>query len=264
MTIGADFKLTNISTTARQRANMSGWLHENQPYSISEGNLDLLCAIKAPSFHDRADKFLMTLERKTEFAGQKVKMEPSWQSASWSINIEELKELLNYLANERRVDFDGANCKIMPNGWARLDELRKVNADSEQCFVAMWFDDSIVPIYDEVIAKAILDAGYRPHRVDRREHNEKIDDEIIAQIRRSRFIVADFTDHRSGVYYEAGFAKGLGLEVILTCRKDDIENLHFDVRQYNCIDWEASKLPVFMKRLTDRIESVLGSGTYKR
>ncbi|MFC1886373.1 hypothetical protein ACFLZM_04890, partial [Thermodesulfobacteriota bacterium] len=76
------------------------------------------------------------------------------------------------------------------------------------------------------------------------QFNGKIDDEIIAQIRRSRFIVADFTGHRGGVYYEAGFAKGLGLEVIWTCNKNDIDKLHFDIRQYNCIDWDwdADKL----------------------
>ena len=27
--------------------------------------------------------------------------------------------------------------------------------------------------------------------------------------------------------------------MILTCRKNEIEKLHFDIRQYNCIDWET-------------------------
>ena len=35
-------------------------------------------------------------------------------------------------------------------------------------------------------------------------------DRIIAQIRASKFVVADFTRNRGGVYYEAGFALGLG------------------------------------------------------
>ena len=46
---------------------------------------------------------------------------------------------------------------------------------------------------------------------------DKIDDEIIGEIRRSRFLVADFTHGdkgaRGSVYYEAGFAYGLGLPV---------------------------------------------------
>ena len=72
-------------------------------------------------------------------------------------------------------------------------------------------------------------AGFQPFRIDDKHHNHKICDEIVAEIRRSRFLVADFTGHRGGVYYEAGFAAGLGLPVIFTCRKDDLKDLHFDV-----------------------------------
>src|SRR5712672_2679134 len=34
-------------------------------------------------------------------------------------------------------------------------------------------------------------------------------DEIISQIRRSKFLIADFTGRRGGVYFEAGLAMGL-------------------------------------------------------
>ena len=44
---------------------------------------------------------------------------------------------------------------------------------------------------------------------------------------------------RGGVYYEAGFAQGLGLPVIWTCRKDMIDYVHFDTRHCAHIDWEA-------------------------
>jgi len=33
-------------------------------------------------------------------------------------------------------------------------------------------------------------------------------------------MICDLTGYRGGVYFEAGFAYGLGLEVIYTCRKD--------------------------------------------
>ena len=33
----------------------------------------------------------------------------------------------------------------------------------------------------------------------------------MAEIRRSRFVVADYTGQVNGVYFEAGFALGLGL-----------------------------------------------------
>jgi nucleoside 2-deoxyribosyltransferase len=67
-----------------------------------------------------------------------------------------------------------------------------------------------------------------------KEHANKIDGEIIAEINRLTFMIADFTGHRGGVYFEAGIAMGLNVPVIWTCRKDDIANLHFGIRQYNC------------------------------
>jgi hypothetical protein len=71
--------------------------------------------------------------------------------------------------------------------------------------------------------KAIYDSGYDPRRVDQQHHHlNKVDDEIVAEIRRSRFLVADFTCEpgkvRGGVYFEAGFARGLNIPIIWTCR----------------------------------------------
>jgi nucleoside 2-deoxyribosyltransferase len=46
-------------------------------------------------------------------------------------------------------------------------------------------------------------------------------------------LIADFSGLRSGVFFEAGFAKGLGREVIFTVRKADVDQLkeHFDTIQ---------------------------------
>ena len=91
---------------------------------------------------------------------------------------------------------------------------------------------------------------------------------IIAELRRARFVVADFTQGddgaRGGVYYEAGFAHGRGVPIIFSCRADAIEKVHFDTRQYNHIVWEAKKLDKFRDRLTKRIGAVIGDGPRKK
>src|SRR5436305_13402542 len=91
--------------------------------------------------------------------------------------------------------------------------------------------------------RAVRDAGYRPLRIDRKEHNNKIDDEIVAEIRRSKFVIADFTSEpdrpRGGVYFEAGYAMGFGTPVIWTCKEDLISQVHFDTRQFNHIIWKT-------------------------
>ncbi len=83
----------------------------------------------------------------------------------------------------------------------------------------MWFYDVTHAAYNDGIEHAIRDSGYRALRIDKKEHNNKIDDEIIAEIRRAKFLVADFTCEnekvRGGVYFEAGFAMGLRIPVIM-------------------------------------------------
>jgi hypothetical protein len=170
------------------------------------------------------------------------------------------------LFNERSL----GRVRLATTGFEYLEEIETGGAPTDQAFVAMWFNPAVEAIYDEAIAPAIEDAGYRPFRVDRKETLNKIDDEIIAEIRRSRFLVADFTCHvfecgelthsepRGGVYYEAGFAAGLNTPVIWTVRDDCIDYLHFDTRQYPHIVW--SDAAGLREKLTNRIRANLGQG----
>ena len=160
--------------------------------------------------------------------------------------------------------------ELTVQGWAHLEQLDRTERTSEQAFVAMWFGLEVADAYANGIAPAIHDAGYVPMRIDQKEHANRIDDEIIAEIRRSRFVVADFTCGvvddggkpiaipRGGVYYEAGFAQGLGIPVIWMCRQDHIDYVHFDTRQFNHITWtNAADL---REKLKNRIGAVLGDG----
>ena len=125
----------------------------------------------------------------------------------------------------------------------------------------MWFDEQMHSVWEKGFHPAIEAAGYRPRRIDRKEHVNKICDEIIAEIRRSRFVVADFSGQRGGVYYEAGYASGRDIPVIWTCREDDFEKVHFDIRQYNSIVWVTPE--ELAQRLQVRIEAVIGDGPLK-
>jgi nucleoside 2-deoxyribosyltransferase len=65
-----------------------------------------------------------------------------------------------------------------------------------------------------ILPAVATDCGFDVIRLDRVEHSENINDRILTDIRRAQFIVADFTFHPPGVYFEAGFALGLGKLVI--------------------------------------------------
>ena len=54
---------------------------------------------------------------------------------------------------------------------------------------------------------------------------------------------------------------GLGIPVFWTCRKGDMDKLHFDIRQFNCIDWKTTE--ELATRLNVRLEAMLGAGPNK-
>lgn len=257
--------LGSAQNKERLIGNASSWVFRRQKELINPGKIDLIREVRTPSFYDRADMLLLALEAETSYAGQRIELRtPDWQARAWCMNEDELYEIILYLASEGRLHDAGEMgtnaIKILPKGWAHLDLLRTSKIESPFAFVAMSFSESMTATYDEAIAPAISSAGYKPLRVDREEHLGKIDDFVIANIRRARFMVADLTDQRQSVYFEAGFATGLNLPVVYTCQKDEIENMHFDIRQFICIAWD--KHEDFLELLKNRIVAVIGQGNY--
>ena len=187
------------------------------------------------------------------------------ESTEWS----EIVYLLQYLTAREWLTAlgpaqGGLAYTVTVDGHSRIEEIEQAKgvADSLQGFVAMWFHDVMDRAYEDGIRPGIECAGYTPLRIDRKPDVNKIDDEIIAEIRRSRFLVADFTHGeggaRGGVYFEAGFAHGLGIPVIYTCRADMVDKLHFDTRQYAHILWERPE--DLRDALRNRIVARLGVG----
>ena len=184
-----------------------------------------------------------------------------------SKSVQELSQLIHMLEETGLVTgtfYMSGSASVRPTaqGWQKLDELNRPRIDSTQAFVAMWFSDLMSEAYANGIEPALIGAGYKPVRIDKKEHNNKIDDEIIAEIRRSRFLIADFTcepkNVRGGVYYEAGFALGLGIPVIWTCKDTSLADLHFDTRQYSHIVWETPA--DLLVQLKNRIGATIGDG----
>lgn len=81
---------------------------------------------------------------------------------------------------------------------------------------------------------------------------------IITEIKNSRFLVADVTQQRPGVYFEAGYALGLGIPVFWCVREDDLKNVHFDTRQYNHIVWKDENH--LAEQLYFYVSAVIGKG----
>jgi hypothetical protein len=109
------------------------------------------------------------------------------------------------------------DCRLSLEGWQLAERVRTDARAGDQGFVAMWFHPGMDETFEHGVAPALRATGYNPYRVDRAASPNKIDDDIIANIRKSRLIVADLTGVRPNVFYEAGFAHGLGVPFVLTC-----------------------------------------------
>jgi hypothetical protein len=129
---------------------------------------------------------------------------------------------------------------------------------SGHAFVAMWFTKILDAAYSKGIKRAIHAAGFEPVIIRLKEHANIIIEQIINEIRNSTFVVADFTGHRGGVYFEAGIAMGLHIPVIWTCHKDDFQNMHFDTKHYKCLVWTTPD--DLAKQLKRSIIKIIGRG----
>ena len=287
---------TMSDLTDSQKALLTSWLIDQRKQGIQSPRITafgihpLIENLKPLQIGERADRLLTFFAERSQAIGQQIEIalpdfesvDPSryntfddvpesirnlWRAMAWSesTTIREVVFLVDYLAERRRLKrLSGPRhewVSVTVDGYAHIEDSR-VNADLGQAFVAMWFDDETNDAFDQGFQPAVEGAGYTTMRIDRKEHINKIDDEIIAEIRRSRFLVADFSQGddgaRGGVYFEAGFALGLGIPVISTCRKSDIDKLHFDTRQYNHIVWETPE--ELRDALKNRILAVIGEG----
>ncbi len=199
-------------------------------------------AATAPSTSTLAsgvDLILLHLATKARRYSEQINLQPEYDYVRVPVRDESQYGDLVFMAAEMGF-FDQTTKRITAAGWQRIEALRAVNRDSRQAFVAMWFDSSLDDAWTHGFKPGIERSKYfSALRIDRKEHNNKIDDEIVAEVKRSGLLVADFTGHRGGVYFEAGLAQGHGIPVIWTCREDAIKDAHFDTRQYSHILWKA-------------------------
>lgn len=263
---------TILENDYRKIANASGWIRDHQNSLINPDTVQLLLDLPTPSLAEKSLRLLKHLENRTSFLGNMLRYDDSFLATAWAMNDDELKYVFDYLKASAYITFDERGISrnlydicLTPSGFSYLEQTRNSNTDSHIGFCAMWFDDSMKAIWRDAINPAILAAGYEPKRIDEHPHNNRIDDEIIALIRRSRFVVADFTGQRGGVYFEAGFALGMNLPVIWTVKKSALPEVHFDNRQYNFVTWEEDNLAEFRLNLQYRIEATpaLGRGTWR-
>ncbi|MBL8667563.1 MAG: hypothetical protein JNM48_08900 [Rhodospirillales bacterium] len=274
--VGSAGKISSLSDD--QKARITTYIIDQRRFGISAPIIDRFVVERykdAPPLtpRRRCDRFLQYLLEHTTNLGGGVYIHNNNQdetgaALAWTEShlIDDLGFIQRYLHKQGLIEIDGNSFfRLTVSGYERLEQLDRNARSSAQAFIAMWFNECMNQAYESGIEMAVRAAGYEPVRIDNTEHANKICDQIIAEIRRSRFVVADFTAEpekpRGGVYFEAGFAQGLNVPVIWTCRDNVKDYIHFDTRQFNHIFWNTPQ--ELQERLKTRIEAVVGEGPLK-
>lgn len=157
---------------------------------------------------EKADKLLMLCAKRTNVAGVPVQLDPELDYPLIdAVSSRELRYLFEYLVKSGYLEADIQIVEVTPSalvtvpGWKKLEV--PLGGIAGHCFVAMSFDKKLDSAYDLGIKPAVMTDCKLPEpiRMDREKFNEKICDRIIADIRTCQFIVADFTQQKTGVFF---------------------------------------------------------------
>jgi hypothetical protein len=221
--------------------------------------------IPSESPENKLNKLLAHLHSNTHFDGEAITY--SFQQIEVirkKLYFEKVEELMFYfgtLLQKKYIhytynDIGLLNLSITMEGLVKVISINEAK-NSTIVFVAMSFDEDLFDVYEKAIKPALESTGFSP-LIIRNEHvpsETTINDAIIAGIKKSKFTIADFTGHKRGVYFEAGFALGRGQKVIYTCRKDEMNDAHFDTRNYQHVVWES--IDDLREKLIDKIEAYI-------
>jgi hypothetical protein len=99
------------------------------------------------------------------------------------------------------------------------------------------------------------EAGFELRGTGEEATTERIIPRILDGIRRAAFVIADISDVRPNVFYEIGFAQGLGKQVILTAKTGTA--LPFDMVDIPVLFWDTQRS--LRDQLTTRLRSMPGA-----
>ena len=243
--------------------------------------MDEIDAFWPRTFSEKITCILLWLETKTSFPGEIVTItHGEFQSLAFmNTNVseyeidEQYRFYTNYLYHHKKyfnliTEEKNISLSLTPLGYERIEELQLDKRNNKKVFVSMAFNDNTANTR-EAIKNGIIEAKYDATLIDEIIHNKQIVPEMFRLIRESRLLVMDISEPNYGAYYEAGYAQGLGKEVIITCSEerfykkyetDEEEKYekflkpHFDIAQKQILLWRDTD--DLTKKLSEWIKAI--------
>lgn len=261
-----------ILGTDEDKILFSGYLRNNQPITITEDFIrdelpGILGYCKGITLSEKISKIKSYIYQKTTAIGKYIPIElKNLYTLFYLKNSSELIKLLIYLqetnilhkrANGTIGNDPIENVMLTVEGYSEIESTLVNYSQSKKVFIACKFDTDYQEYLVKTIKAACLSCGFEASLVSDERHNKDISHKIIADIKQSKFVIADFTDQNNGVYFEAGYAMGESKEVIRLINKEQFENLHFDTRQFHHIPWENGKWEELKEDLINQIKATI-------
>lgn len=149
---------------------------------------------------------------------------------------------------------------------ALQDEMRMTSKTQSQSHEPKTVERSVfaampfAPQYEDVFFLAMRYAAEQVNavcdRVDRREFQGSIVDEINRLIKRSSAVIVDLSESKPNVLYEAGIAHTLKKPCIHLC-STPLDKLPFDVSQWKTSEYKIGQIHKLRQVLTRRLKDVL-------
>ena len=157
----------------------------------------------------------------------------------------------------RNPDASRPSATLTFDGWEHFQELKRGIASGRKAFMAMPFGKDDVKQMYQYFREAADKTGFMLETLEERPKAGLIDARIRVEIQGARFLVADLTYQNNGVYWEAGYAEGLGKPVIYTCNQEQFENIHFDTNHHLTIKWALNNPQEAMDRFVATVRFTL-------
>jgi len=124
-------------------------------------------------------------------------------------------------------------------------------------FAAMPFAPQYEDVFFIAMSHAAEQVGAVCDRVDRREFQGNVVEEIHRMIRKSVAVIVDLSEAKPNVLYEAGYAHALRKPCVHIC-STPVEKLPFDVAQWKTTLYHPGQTHKLQKELAQRLKAILG------
>ena len=140
--------------------------------------------------------------------------------------------------------------------YPQTPETGKYELKRNKAFILMAMDSEDPELEDvyQTIKDVCASYDIKAYRANEIEHQDRITDRILSEIKTCEFLIADLSHERPNVYYEIGYAHANKKRQILYRKKGT--KLHFDLLVHNVHEYK--NITDLRELLNKRLEAILG------